>query len=94
MSTYMVIAFDFGGSSNVNITCVSASEQVARAEYERMVEKYAAKNAEMDARHVGCRLLVELVELPAEYRATGEGHTMFWGREKPGEPRTLMNNNV
>lgn len=84
---YLVVSFDFGNSSNVNVHICTVEEARARALYDSLVTKYQ----EYNAKHAkdGARMLVELVHLD---ETLDTAYTLFWGNAVTGALCVAGNN--
>lgn len=87
---FLVVSFDFGGTSAVKIHCATSSEPVGRSMFAAMTDRHRDENAKREASGAGS-LLIELVEVPDEY-SSSDGHMLFWGSEKVA--KTIMSNNT
>ena len=89
MPKYILVSFDFGGTSAVKVHCVTSSEAVGRSMFAAMADRYVPENETRAASGAG-KLLLELLEVPDEY-SSSDGTTLFWGA---GEPKSVLNNNA
>ena len=79
MSSYLVISFDFGGSSDVKVHAATACADLAWTVYEEVRAECDAQNAGYAASG-GAKRLVELARVPADKALVGaEAPTLFWG---------------
>ena len=79
MSSYLVISFDFGGSSDVKVHVATASVDLAQTVYEEVCAECDAQNARCAASGAAKRL-VERARVPADKALVGaEALTLFWG---------------
>lgn len=87
---YMVVSFDFGGSSEVRLHCCHADAGTANAVYERVAAAAAAYNARIGT-SAGAGVLVELLRTPAA-GFIDEPRVLFWGRPSPNVVTIRCNN--
>lgn len=80
LDMFLVVSFDFGGTSAVKIHCATPSENVGRSMFAAMSDRHRDENEKRLASGAGS-LLIDLVEVPNEY-SSSDGHTLFWGSEK------------
>ena len=91
---FVVVSFDFGGSSSVALHACTEDRTAAEALYEEL----AASRADYNRRHraEGMARLVELLEVPDGY-ASRDGAVLFWsggGGSRPCGVAVLRSNNV
>ena len=90
MGTYMVVSFDFGGTSAVKVHCVTKTEAVGRTVYAAVSDSVKASNTARGESEAG-GVLVDLFHVPDGYSSV-EGHTLFWGNDNA--PKTILSNNT
>lgn len=88
MPNYVLVSFDFGGTSAVKVHCVTKSEAIGRSMYATVADRHKDANAKRQSTESGS-VLVELVELPDDF-SSSDGHILFWG---PDKPKTILTNN-
>lgn len=59
LDLYMVMSYDFGGESNVDIDAITSNVDDAQRKYEELV----AQHYEYNLRDDGCRYIVNLVQV-------------------------------
>jgi hypothetical protein len=88
---FLVISFDFGGSSNVCIHCLTSNITIAQNMYERVIESVNLENEcnyDSTSKH-----LVELAEIDDEY-LNEKGFIMFWNWENNSDkPINILRSN-
>lgn len=89
---YIVVSFDFGGSSNVALHCCTSDIVMAEALYEKIAQSYVEYNSARDRDDDAAMRLVELVEVQDGF-SSEEGLTLYWGNQVPFG-RVLKTNNV
>jgi hypothetical protein len=88
---FLVVSFDFGGSSNVALHACTTDEEAAKALYDCLVTKYAPANAKAAAEDNGCARLVELVRVDGNNFLSDKGYVLFWGSKH--DKLVCVNNN-
>lgn len=62
---YLVLSFDYGGESNVNIDAITTNLEQAKIKYEKIVSEYTDYNVK--AKEQGCMFIVNLIEITKEF---------------------------
>jgi hypothetical protein len=84
---YLVISFDFLGSSDVVVHSVTSSMDTAMNMYTMLMDENANQKRFHDK-------LVEVLEIPSNYCSL-EGHTMFWpSNAQSSSVKVVASNNV
>lgn len=88
---FVVISFDFGGSSDVTLHACTTSYDNAIDVYEKLSSKYESYNLKMS--EDGAAKLVELLEVPDGF-CSEKGHILYWGDEITNVKILKTNNKV
>jgi hypothetical protein len=95
---YIVISFDFAGSSNVTLHAMTNDESVAHQVYEDQAAKPDSQiRSPSDLEHQDFHRLVELVEIDPEiFTSMDSTYTFFWENihNIPKGVRVIKTNNV
>lgn len=81
---YVVVSFDFGGSSDVRIHALTDDIENAKKVHSQL-------DANSPAAREGYQRLIQVVRLPGEY-VSREGHCLFWGRSNDEAVTVECNN--
>lgn len=73
---YIILSFDFGGSYDVVLHCMSVDGLKAQRIYNILVDKY--KNYNHTFENQGVKRLIEFLKVPDDFEWE-EGMTFFWG---------------
>lgn len=90
---FLVLSFDFGGSSDVRVHGLTSDDRKAQIAYDSVCRQFEAYNEKH--KDDGLRKLVDMIAMPDDF-VWEEGFTAFWGKTDPfpGVQRLASNNTV
>jgi hypothetical protein len=82
---FLVVSFDFGGTSNVTLHACTTNKEAAEAVYDKLAASFLSYNK--DNKEHGASRLVDLLYVSDDY-VSDLGHTFYWGETSHTAPKT------